>query len=105
MNSNETSKMLTSKEVQEALGLSHMTIYNWRNSGKLTTHQVKGQRNVYFAPKQIVALAKEVGVKLTLTDVASILKQRKAVRPGPKPAAKKFYFRSPRSSTQGVEHG
>jgi len=83
-----TSKMMTSKEVGEALDVSHMTIYNWREQKQLKSHKDKGSRLVFFDPKEVVALAKSRGVKLTLTQIAQIISTRAPTKPGPKAGTK-----------------
>lgn len=84
-----TAKMLTSKEVQKAMGVSHVTVYNWRTAELLKAERKEGSRSVYFAPSQVLKLAKQRGIDLNMDKINKILAARKPAKPGPKPAAKK----------------
>lgn len=95
----EANKMMTGNEVMTALNVSHMTIYNWRQKKEIKAHTIKGSRSVYYDPKQVLALAKNRGLRLTMKDINQIVKTRVVAKPGPKPKAAKVAATSTKAPT------
>ena len=76
-------KTLTTKQLQTAFGVGHMTIYNWR-AGSATRDplpcSISDERRVTFDLAAVKAWAKKHGVAFTApTEAAEVTK------PGPKP--------------------
>jgi len=84
-----TSKMMTGPMVQSALGISHTTLYNMRQNKALKGQSEKGSRNVFYEPRDVIAVAKERGTKLTLTACQELITAHVPAKTGPKPAAAK----------------
>lgn len=80
------SKYLTTREVQAAFGVGHMTVYNWRQ-GSATRDplptEVGDNKRVTFKLSDLKTWAKQYGFKPNFNAEAP------AVRPGPKSVTKK----------------
>jgi hypothetical protein len=96
-----TAKMMTGPEVQSALGMSHMSIYNMRASKELKEQrETKTSRNVFYEPRDVVTVAKARGITLSLKDCQKIMAARETTKPGPKPAKKAAAKKAPAKKAQ-----
>jgi excisionase family DNA binding protein len=48
----EEPELLTSEQVQSILGVSKVTLYQWRKSGKIPYHRIS--RKVYYKKKELM---------------------------------------------------
>ena len=79
----KTPTNLTTKDLQKMLGVSHMSIHNWRSREADPLPSKSEGRNIFFSPSRTLAWAKRNGVEVTtqLDELTASVK----VKPGPKP--------------------
>lgn len=84
----KTANQLTTKQLLLVFGVSHMTVYSWRNLEHDPLPVVAGTppRTVLFCLKEVKAWAKRNGVQI-MVEPSVVLEQAKSeseVKPGPK---------------------